>query len=395
VPKKISPRFISHVHNNLQYWLGKTEDLSDEECSNLASESQNIFRAVTIGLRIPECANLAIKVTIQAFKLVELNGYWREWIPVLEFAAANPMAAEQKVKLLNQLGFIYRLNGDIDRAIATHHDAAVLAEQKQDEAELARIHFNLGTDYRESRNYVAAKRHAHLASQMFAASGTSAARNKAALANLFGLIAHHQGNYKQALTHYWSAIPLWQESGNSIYLVRSLLNIGLALEQLKRFEEALQVYDQATQILDEAGLELDKVPIAINRGNIYFHMQQWRQAIEAYKSADSIHLHRSGNLSLQAMITTNLGVVFLELGDLVQAGTYLERAVSQWRDVGDKVMLGNAIATLGDTRTKQDKIGAARACFEEVLDLLEEFPDDGYAQEVRESCFQSLAEISQ
>lgn len=390
----ISPRFITHAANNLQYWLEKTTDLNDEQFGRLAQERQNIFRAVTVGLSIAECTKTAVQVTVQAFPLVEVNGYWREWIPVVEQAAAQPFASAQKAKLLNQLGFLHRLDGDLARAISIHHQALMLAEREQDTAELARIYFNLGTGYMHSREYGAAEQYAQLAGQAFETSDTTTPRTRAALANLMGLIASNQGAYEKSLEFYRMAIPLWERAGETLYLVRSLLNMGTALERLGSFEDALQLYDQAEKTLDEAGLELDKPAVALSRGNIYFHLRQFPQAIDAYQSADSIHLHRSGNLVLQAMIATNLGNVFLEMDDLAQAGAYLERAIDQWRDVGDKVMLGNALGTLGDVKKKGKQSAEARACLEQAIALLDQHPDDGFARMVRESCAQSLVDIS-
>ena len=382
------------MENNLRYWLAKTAGLSDEEAGTMAVERQNIFRAIKMGLLLPACAETAIQVMLQVFRLVELNGYWQEWIPVLQQAANHPLADTYQVKLLNQLGFLYRLTGDLDRAISVHKNAASLAEQTGEIAELARIYFNLGTNSREARAYQAAENYARLASEAFAVSGTTASRNQAAIANLSGLIAHCQGSYEAALDHFNAAISLWKEAEQIAYLVRSLLNKGLSLEKLSRYEEALQVYDKATWILDDAGLELDKVAVAINRGNIHFHLGQWSQALATYQSADTIHLHRSGNLAHQATIANNLGNVFLEMDELIQATAYLEKAIGLWRQVGDNVMLSNALGTLGDVRIGQEQFSEARAYLEEALHLLNKYPNDAFAQEIKGLCTQRLADIS-
>jgi tetratricopeptide (TPR) repeat protein len=391
--KIISERFAGYVQNNLHYWLAKSAALADDDIGVLALERQNIFRAVQIGLSHPPVAEIAVQVALQVFRLVELYGYWQEWIPILQQAVELSKKDTYQIKLLDQIGFLYRLTGDLEQAISIHEEAARQAKKSGEIGELARIYFNLGTDYREFRAYDEAERYAQLAGQAFTDSETTAPRNQAAIANLRGLIAHHQGDYETALAHYEAAIPLWQEAGATAYLVRSLLSKGLSLEKLGGYDTALTVYDQATKILDDAGLELDKVAVAINRGNIHFHLGQLPQAIAAYKSADSNALHRSGNLNLQAMINTNLGIVYQEMKDPNRAAAFLDKSIVLWRQVGDEVMLANALNSAADVLVMLWRISEARIYYKEALGLVEHYPNDAFAQEVFESCRQGLSAI--
>ncbi len=390
----VSRRFVSHADNNLGYWLEKTAHLRDEEIPTFSLEAENIFLAIQIGLRIPECAENAIQAVLQVFRLVELLGYWQEWVRIIQQALEISIDPSDQVRLKNQLGFLYRLNGKLDKAIATHQEAAAQAQQIQDLSELARIYFNLGTDYREGRDYEAAEQYAQLAQKTFELSDTVKPRNQAALANLLGLIRQHQGDYTEALTYYQAAIPLWEASDQTAYLVRTLMNMGFALEKLNRYEEALQMYDRATQILDDAGMELEKASIAINRGNIYFLLKQWSKAVRTYQSADTLYLYRSGDLKLQATIATNLGNLYLELDEWVRAAEFLKKAIDLWQQNGDEVMLGNALKTLGDVRLKQEQFTEAYILYEEAHQLLEHYPQDAFAQKIKEICAQRLIELS-
>jgi len=106
-------QFVQSVAGNLAYWQTRTEAATERHFGDLDFDRQNLYRAVQFGLALPQTRQLTVKLILRLFDFVEHRSYWREWLPVLEKARVS--CAEDpalECRLLNQLGYFRRLNGE-------------------------------------------------------------------------------------------------------------------------------------------------------------------------------------------------------------------------------------------------------------------------------------------
>ena len=91
--------------------------------------------------------------------------------------------------------------------------------------------------------------------------------------HLLGLIFLQRGEHVLAVEHIDSALK------NDPHNIFALNNRGLALKELKRFDEALASYDRALVV------KPDYAEALVNRGNILQLLRRFEEALTSYKSA--------------------------------------------------------------------------------------------------------------
>lgn len=380
----VSSQFKRRVIQNVRYWHHKTTTLSDSTLSQLDRERLNLYRAVHYGLHLEETALETAELVVQLFDLPERRGYWGEWISILKKAIAAIEAQDTdqqvlKIKLLNQLGFLHRLNRNLDAAISLHLEAIDQAEHV-DSQELSNAYFYLGNAYYDKRQYELARHVGQKALEVVSESGwTPANKREAAVFNLLGLIAHAQGHYKKAKQLYRQSITGWQGTDETTYLARTWNNLGLSSLELMEYVEALQCFSQASDLLATTASILDKVKSELFQGVVFFQQKEWTLAKEAFQSANKPFLWQSGDLYHQALLMNNLGNVYLMLQNFDSAEACLGQSIALWRKLNDELMLGNTIGALADVQKERKQIKEALATYEDAIEQLAKFPQDAWA----------------
>ena len=381
----ISSSFKSNVAANVRYWQKRTADISDLMLSMLDHERQNLYLAVDYGLKVPETALATAELVAQLFELPERRGYWTEWLPILQRAisACDEDNDEQmllKIKLLNQLGFLQRLNRDLDTAIKTHLQV-VNKTQDYVSHELTKAYFFLGNAYYDSRQYEQARHYGEKTLQAAATTGKELdTERKAAVLNLLGLIAHARGNYEKAKQLYQQSVVAWEQSDEFTYLARTWNNLGLSHLELDEYESALDCFAKAGSILETTASELDKVKAEMFRGLVFFERQDWLQAEEAFQKANTPFLRQSEDLYHQALLMNNLGNVYLMQGAYAKAASHLNKGISLWRSQEDEMMMGNSLGALAEVQAKRNQIELALITYADAIQLLDNFPDNAWAR---------------
>lgn len=167
-------------------------------------------------------------------------------------------------------------------------------------------------------------------------------------------LASHE--YDRARSHGQKALQLFAE----LNLANNARKIASAHNLLGQIEEAQGRYDQAV---------------------VFYRLEDWQMAEQAFRQANSTYLQKSGNYYLQAFVYNNLGHIFIKQNRPRQAAEFLRESVRFWRMAGDDLMLGNTLGALGGALAEQNKTEEALAAFEEALQLLERFPDNAWARE--------------
>ncbi len=374
--------FRQSIVANLAYWQTRAETATEQQFGALDFERHNLYRAVQFGLGLPQTRRLTVQLILRLFEFVEHRTYWREWLPVLEKARVIcDTEPDLEGRLLNQLGYFRRLNGELAQAIETHLRAEKCATQAEESEELARAHFNLSEDYRHLREYAQAEHYGQLAWQGFR---EIALRNgpMASVLNTLGLIAQARGQLAKAEEYLSQAVECFQAVQQPTNLARSLTNLADTWEKQGEIDKALAGYRAAASALAETASELDKVSVNLSLGTLYFNQGRLAEAETAFREADSPYLRQSSHLFLRAIASNNLGNVLLAQERYSEARVFLESSLRLWRQIGDNLMRANTLGTLGELLGKLRQTQPAVEAYSEAIHLLEAYPDDAWAKKL-------------
>lgn len=380
----ISSRFVSQIRANLNFWQQETNALSDTNLAVFDNERHNLFTAVEFGLQVDETGHEAAVLVAQLFGLIERRGYWREWTPVLEQAISccPPEEPELKAKLLNQLGFLHRLNLDLAASVETHLQVIDFLRYGRESYELGRAHFNLGNTYYVMHQYEKAETHAKQALSINQNLGPSPSAIKpGGILNLLGLIATAQGSFRKAITLFQEAIHHWKNSQELTYLALTWSNLGLAYLESRKFEQALRCFDKAEAILNNTITDLSRLSIGINRGLVYDRQKKWQQAEKIYRDVFTNFLENSGDLYNQALIANHLGRVLFHQGKYIEAEASLLESIRLWIKINDDQMRASSLGYLADVLTAKGELEMALSHYNEATRLLSHYPNDIWVQE--------------
>lgn len=376
--------FVQSIEAAIAYWRANTRELKEEGIVALDAERQNLLQAVRFGLRMPQLRQEAARLALQLYLLLDRRAHWREWIPVLEEAAASCDGQNPALQcaLRNRLGQLYRRERRLEEAIATHLSAAALARRGDDFQAEAESYFHLAEDYRVQRNYERAQQYAEAALEQFRQLGSERKWIAGAL-NTLGIIATWRGDLPEAEGWLREAVACWRELQQPTELARALSNLGGVLRNGQQYEEARRCYLQAREHLAGTASELDKVKAEIALGGLYFEEGEYAAAEAAFRAADSPYLRRSGHAYYRAYVAQGLGNVFLKQGQLAEAEDKLHRSVQLWRRAQDRLMLANTLGTLAEALAEQGRGSEAVPYYEEALKILEAYPEDAWARKLQ------------
>ncbi len=191
-----------------------------------------------------------------------------------------------------------------------------------------------------------------------------------------GAVSSHRGNndrafrlYQDAEQHALAADADW--TPRQVFIARQ--NQGSALERLEAHEEALRVYKllQADHSNSLGAKESDLANVELNLGVVYRNLgdaveaeRRFRAAVDQFAAANDV--------AGEATAWLNLGLTQqLEFADLVSAMGAFEKAVSLARLSGDVPDQLRALSYLVEAQVTSGAMGEARATLEQTRTLVE------------------------
>ncbi|WP_435183905.1 tetratricopeptide repeat protein [Halobellus sp. EA9] len=103
--------------------------------------------------------------------------------------------------------------------------------------------------------------------------------------------------------------------------VEKLIDVGLSYMQINRFEEATETFERAARFGDEDSLEAQEA--WVNKGAAHAELEEWDEAIGAYREA----LRIDDDSEHAASAETNLAYALWNAGEVEEALHHAERAV--------------------------------------------------------------------
>jgi tetratricopeptide (TPR) repeat protein len=381
---EVSPRFLQQIANAVHYWLGVTQHVDDSKIAALDCERTNIVRVLDYSLKVDSLVCPSAELIRQVFKLIEQKAYWSEWIPILKtaLAAIPDDETELKIVLLNQTGFLCRLQHASDEALTYHEQALALCTAAERSDDLTITHYHLANVYFDTGDLQQSLCFAQKAQTGFANYFAADNVKQAAIHNLLGLITLYADEIEEAVPLFQLAIEQWQKTDQKIYLIRTFCNQALALTWLGHYEAALQCYEQALSTLGEDQNWIEVSRIRGGQGTVYFEMQLWSEAEQYFVQAEEISRHYQADDFIHALTTHNLGSVLAKKKQWLIAQSYLEESIIHCRRANAVVLQTLSMGLLGVVLANLAQSEKGVSLLDEALAQLEQLATDRYSKKL-------------
>lgn len=387
------PQFVQSIQALLRYWRQYTLDLDGSRLEKLDNERQNLYRVVQFGLKRIEAWPDVAWVALQSIRLIEQRGYWREWIPILDEAIrlCEEKELELKFNLLNQLGQLYRSDGQILNALQVHEKALELAQLLENTLLLADASLHLSIDYWRNREYDASKHFGLMALTGFRGAVDAQLKVASAL-TILGLIAYREGSFSEAEEHLEEATIIYRQTGEVLQLARSLNNLAMVLQAQKKYDLALERYRETAVLLEPTSYLTTKVAIWVSWGSLYFELGQLNEAEAIFRRANAPEVQSSVEVFNRASAANNLASVLTQKGDLEEAERFLKNAISLWKQIDETVELAISFGNLAEVYQKLGRWETAVQFYQDAITLLQGFPNDARATQICQKYVQKLTD---
>lgn len=377
-----SGRFVRGLLANLRYWQVQTAVINDDVIRGLNPDFPNVVQAVEMGLVLAETWRETAVLIRQCFFWVEGSGRVTQWQPLLEKCLAVMPAPDDwlEFRLLKQLGQLQRIQWELDTAVTTFKQAGAVAQALQNDQAIAEIHMNLCQTFHRQHRYDNAQAEGVKALALFT---ESQCRLKATTLQSLGHLAQEQGQYDLAETHFREALNLMHrcEITSITDVTRTMDALAETHRAKKQYAPAIQLYQEIADLLAATTKDEDKIRVNLNKGSLFYDLDNLEEAEAAFWQAELMLRQQKGLLSLKALVANNLGCVLRKRQEWSAAGRYHRQSINLYRQIGNKLMLANAIGNFAKLYKLQGRYPEALRYFDEAMALTAQFPDNVWAKE--------------
>lgn len=233
---------------------------------------------------------------------------------------------EYKIKILNELGSVYRRISQLDKSLEHHEQALNLLSNYNDEDELTTTYVYLG------------------------------------------IINDIKGNYDRALSYHQQALELNKKQNDLRGIAGSIHNIGILYQKLEKYPQALDYYSRALKYWEKLNSQSGLASTYNSLGGVNELTNNPTEALKYYKLALEIW-EKSGSKNSISIAVHNIGSVYAELGNYEEAIKYLQQAIEIREELGDISGVGGSWIILATVYNKQGKYDLAISTAKKGLEL--------------------------
>lgn len=365
------PEFGQMIRRNLNHWLSFVYNNPPPELLEL--EHSNILLAVQYGLELDDTLVDTTRLLLELFQWIERYGVWEVWLPVFQQALQyHESTPYWQIRLLNIIGHLHRLNGQLSIATETHYIAHQLAVEFNELELVVKSQLQLAEDYWYTHQMVEAETHA-LKAQNLLASLNKEGFDAACVFNRLGMIARNKGSLVEAENYLQRAVQIQRALEQPIWLVRCLNNLAIVLQESAKFSEALGCYQEVEGVLAQAGNTLDWLNHYNSLGTAHSMLGNWQAAESMFRQAEYLLQAHPGRMVQRGVTTYNLANSLYHQGRFIEAREWIQRSVVLWRKVEDVVMLARALGVSGEILVAQGQVAEASVLYDEAIVLLKPY----------------------
>ncbi|MFX1397678.1 MAG: tetratricopeptide repeat protein [Promethearchaeota archaeon] len=279
---------------------------------------------------------------------------------------------EWKGVALNNIGEIYRTQGNYPEALSRYEEALAIAEQLGDLSKKA-IHLNnIASIHYAQGNYPEALSSYEEALAIDEQLGDLS--GKATRLNNIGEIYRMQGNYPEALSRYEEALAIAEQFGDLSGKANCLNNIGEIYRMQGNYPEALSRYEEALAIAKQLGDLSGKATRLNNIASIHYAQGNYPKALSRYEEALAI-AEQLGDLSKKATLLSNIASIHYAQGNYHEALSRYEKALAIDEQFGDLSGKATRLNNIGLIYKTQGNYPKALSRYEEALTIAEQLGD--------------------
>lgn len=188
--------------------------------------------------------------------------------------------------------------------------------------------------------------------------------------NQIGSIYRIQGNYSGALEHLLQSLRLFEEINDSLGTASALNNIGIVYFYQNNFEKSLEYYLSSLDIELELGSEYGVSISYINIGEVYKKLGKYQEALDYFlKALVLARKHEAADKDGDSVgvLYNEIGSIYTEMGNFILSLSYLNRAHTIFKQLGNRQRLAESRYYFGELALKQNNYSQAKTHFLEAL----------------------------
>jgi CHAT domain-containing protein/Tfp pilus assembly protein PilF len=150
-----------------------------------------------------------------------------------------------------------------------------------------------------------------------------------------------------------------------------LLREGNEQTSSAQLQAALQSFQQALLIYQDLGDRITEGTVLSNIGSVYYDLGDYLNALNSYQQ--TLHIRREmGDRSSEAIALNNIGTVYGNLGNYSQALDYFQQALSINRELGNRSSEGTNLDNIGSIYRNLGDYPQALDYFQQALSISRE-----------------------
>lgn len=264
---------------------------------------------------------------------------------------------EKIADTLNQMGLLYNRLNKYDEAYALYKEAVELPNDQIRKSTLATVYRELAVYNKRMGEYQSAMQYAHQANEMFMQLNDLDKATKTE--RIIGDILFDNGEYKNAIEHYTSALALAEKVDKLPNQVRITVSIGYVYRNLnidkayEYFTKALKLSKDSNLYNDKASIFRELMRIEAAKGQYkaaYNYAQRLIDVRDIIKEQDEASKIAKAKAALESHITEN------ELSALQKKVKFDELAMAKQNDEIEIVQQANKISELELEKNKYANI---------------------------------------
>jgi tetratricopeptide (TPR) repeat protein len=194
-----------------------------------------------------------------------------------------------------------------------------------------------------------------------------------ALDNL-GIALREAGRFEEAITTLQRAAKLFRKTGYQRHEGHALIRLGSALVGMRRFEEAITTLQRAAKIFRRTSDRQGEGDALNELGGALKEAGLVEEAITACQDAAAI-FRETGDRHGEGMALNNLGIALREAGLVGEAITACQGAAAIFRETGDRHGEGMALNNLGSALQEVGRLDEAITAHKGAAKILRETGD--------------------
>jgi serine phosphatase RsbU (regulator of sigma subunit)/lipopolysaccharide biosynthesis regulator YciM len=266
----------------------------------------------------------------------------------------------------NNIGNIYKKQGNLDKAIEYHMKSMDLKEKNNDKLGVGISYNNLGAIYKDQGDLTSAVNCFSKALKIFERVKDN--RQTASALNNLGRIYQNQGDYAKSLENYKRAKMLFDYIGEKQSCASTLQNIGGVYEDMGDIEKALSNYFEAKRFCED-------IEDLIGVGNSYIYIaeaykrlgKQDSSIILLNKACDI--LSEGDNKYSLTQAFSLLSEIYFEKNELTKAESYATKALQTAKTFGYPSLIRDPSYILYKVYRKQSRTNQSLEMYEQYIKM--------------------------